>query len=201
MHRVGKGLEPIYHSNLFYSILPQLFCEYRYSTSGRSVVLQTARSKSPEVQSEGSPWQQEEIFRPTWRTKQRITAARYEYIHCQQQPMWIYRKPGQKFASIHVRACDTDETSHFNSHQFASEYGQSSLHAGSSSSSIGTTAHCGLWPVKQCPTIFFPICHQLSPSSHSQHLKISFYFLFPSFPGSLLSLSFFQVLAWFVRSM
>ena len=40
-----------------------------------------------------------------------------------------------------------------------------------SSSSIGTTAHCGLWPVEQCP--FFPICHQLSPSSHSQHLKIS----------------------------
>jgi len=31
---------------------------------------------------------------------------------------------------------------------------------------------------------FFPICHQLSPSSHSQHLKISFYFLFPSFPKS-----------------
>ena len=31
---------------------------------------------------------------------------------------------------------------------------------------------------------FFPIYHQLSPSSHSQHLKISFYFLFPSFPGS-----------------
>ena len=30
---------------------------------------------------------------------------------------------------------------------------------------------------------FFPICHQPSPSSHSQHLKISFYFLFPSFPG------------------
>jgi hypothetical protein len=30
----------------------------------------------------------------------------------------------------------------------------------------------------------FPICHRLSPSSHSQHLKISFYFLFPSFPGS-----------------
>jgi hypothetical protein len=34
---------------------------------------------------------------------------------------------------------------------------------------------------------FFPICHQLSPSSHSQHLKISFYYLFPSFPGSFLS--------------
>ena len=31
---------------------------------------------------------------------------------------------------------------------------------------------------------FFPICHQLSPPSHSQHLKISFYFFFPSFPGS-----------------
>ena len=30
---------------------------------------------------------------------------------------------------------------------------------------------------------FFPVCHQLSPSSHSQHLKISFYFLFPSFSG------------------
>ena len=42
-----------------------------------------------------------------------------------------------------------------------------------SSSSIGTTAHCGLWPVEQCPSVFFPICHQLCPSSHSQHLKIS----------------------------
>ena len=31
---------------------------------------------------------------------------------------------------------------------------------------------------------FFPIYQQLSPSSHSQHLKISFYFIFPSFPGS-----------------
>ena len=31
---------------------------------------------------------------------------------------------------------------------------------------------------------FFSICHQLSPSSHSQHLKISFYFLSPYFPGS-----------------
>jgi len=53
----------------------------------------------------------------------------------------------------------------------------------SSSSSIGTTAHCGLWLVEQVLP-FFPICHQLSPSSHSQHLEISFYFLFPSFPGS-----------------
>jgi len=31
---------------------------------------------------------------------------------------------------------------------------------------------------------FCPICHQLSPSSHSQHLKISFYFFCPSFPES-----------------
>ena len=31
---------------------------------------------------------------------------------------------------------------------------------------------------------FFPIYHQLSPSSHSQYLKISFYFFSPSFPGS-----------------
>ena len=29
---------------------------------------------------------------------------------------------------------------------------------------------------------FFPVCHELSTSSNSQHLKISFYFLFPSFP-------------------
>ena len=43
-----------------------------------------------------------------------------------------------------------------------------------------------LWTLA-CRTMsfhFFPICHQLSPSSHYQHLKISFYFLFPSFPGS-----------------
>jgi len=31
---------------------------------------------------------------------------------------------------------------------------------------------------------FCPICHHLSPSSHSQHLKISLYFFSPSFPGS-----------------
>ena len=43
---------------------------------------------------------------------------------------------------------------------------------------------------------FFPICHQLSPSSHSQHLKISFYFLFPSFTGSSPSLSSLPVLEW-----
>ena len=41
----------------------------------------------------------------------------------------------------------------------------------------------------------FPICHQLSPSSHSQHLKISFYFLFPSFPGSSPSSRPFQFLS------
>ena len=53
-------------------------------------------------------------------------------------------------------------------------------------------------PLAQQPTVgfglsnnvlpFFPICDQLSPSSHSQHLKISFYFLLPSFPGSSLLL-------------
>ena len=42
---------------------------------------------------------------------------------------------------------------------------------------------------------FFPIGHQLSPSSHSQHLKISFYFLFPSFPGSSPSSRPFQFLS------
>ena len=34
------------------------------------------------------------------------------------------------------------------------------------------------------PFLGLPICHQLSPSSYSQHLKIYFYFPFPSFPGS-----------------
>ena len=42
---------------------------------------------------------------------------------------------------------------------------------------------------------FFPICHQLSPSSHSQYLKISFYFLFPSFSWSSPSSRPFQFLS------
>ena len=42
---------------------------------------------------------------------------------------------------------------------------------------------------------FFPICHQLSPSSHSQHLKIFFCFLFPSIPGSSPSSRPFQFLS------
>jgi len=42
---------------------------------------------------------------------------------------------------------------------------------------------------------FFPICHQLSPSSHFQHLKISFYFFSPSFPGSSSSSRPFQFLS------
>jgi hypothetical protein len=42
---------------------------------------------------------------------------------------------------------------------------------------------------------FFPIYHQLSPSSHSQHLKISFYFFSPSFPGSSSSSRPFQFLS------
>ena len=36
-------------------------------------------------------------------------------------------------------------------------------------------AHCGIWLVEQCPSIF----SYLPPT-----LSISFYFLFPSFPGS-----------------
>ena len=60
----------------------------------------------------------------------------------------------------------------------------------SSSSSIGTTAHCGL---SNNFLPFFPICHQLSPSSHSQQLKFSFCFLFPSFPGSSPSSRPFQI--------
>jgi hypothetical protein len=49
------------------------------------------------------------------------------------------------------------------------EHRYSSIH--SSSSSIGITAHCGLWPVEQCPSTFSYL--PLFPSSHSQHLKIS----------------------------
>ena len=63
------------------------------------------------------------------------------------------------------------------------------------SSSIGTTGHCGLWPVEQCPPIFSLSAIKLSPSSHSQHLKISFYFLFPSFLGSSPSSRPFQFLS------
>ena len=54
-----------------------------------------------------------------------------------------------------------------------------------------------LWALA-CRTMFFhffPICHQLSPYSHSHHLKISFYFLFPSFPGSSPSSRPFQFLS------
>ena len=43
--------------------------------------------------------------------------------------------------------------------------------------------------------LFFPICHQLCPSSYTQHLKISFYFLFPYFPGSSPSSRPFQFLS------
>ena len=64
----------------------------------------------------------------------------------------------------------------------------------SSSSSIGATARCGLWPVEHCPP-FFHIYHQLSPSSHSQHLKISSYFFSPSIPGSSSSSRPFQFLS------
>ena len=42
---------------------------------------------------------------------------------------------------------------------------------------------------------FVPIYHQLSPSSHAQHLKISFHFFSPSFPGSSSSSCPFQFLS------
>jgi len=42
---------------------------------------------------------------------------------------------------------------------------------------------------------FVPIYHQLSPSSHLQHLKISFHFFSPSFPGSSSSSRPFQFLS------
>jgi len=42
---------------------------------------------------------------------------------------------------------------------------------------------------------FVPIYHQLSPSSHTQHLKISFHFFSLSFPGSSSSSRPFQFLS------
>ena len=42
---------------------------------------------------------------------------------------------------------------------------------------------------------FVPIYHQISPSSHSQHLKISFHFFSPSFPRSSSSSRPFQFLS------
>jgi len=42
---------------------------------------------------------------------------------------------------------------------------------------------------------FFLIYHQLPPSSHSQHLKISYYLFSPSFPGSSSSSRPFQFLS------
>ena len=54
-----------------------------------------------------------------------------------------------------------------------------------------------LWSLA-CRTMsfhFFPICHQLSPYSHFQHLKISFYFLLPSLSGSSTSSRPFQFLS------
>ena len=57
---------------------------------------------------------------------------------------------------------------------------------GSSSSSVGATARCGLWPVEQ----YLSICPYLSPT-------LSIF----SLPTLLLLLSFFQVVIWVVHSM
>ena len=45
----------------------------------------------------------------------------------------------------------TSRTSSFSSFFY---FSSSPLSSPPSSSSIGTTAHCGLWPVEQCPSIF-----------------------------------------------
>ena len=63
-----------------------------------------------------------------------------------------------------------------------------------SSSSISTTAHCGFWPVEQYPSIFFYPSPTFSIFSLPA-LKTSFYFLFPSFPGSSPSSRPFQFLS------
>ena len=63
-----------------------------------------------------------------------------------------------------------------------SSFSSSSFFFFFSYSSSGTTAPRGLCPVEKVP-LFCPICNQLSLSSHSEHLKFSFYFFCPSFPG------------------
>jgi len=70
---------------------------------------------------------------------------------------------------------------------------------------IGSNSYSFLLPLALQPAVgfdmsnntspFFPIYHQPSPSSHSQHLKISFYFFSPSFPGSSSSSRPFQFLS------
>ena len=60
----------------------------------------------------------------------------------------------------------------------------------SSSSSIGTTAHCGLWPVEQCPSIFAYL-----PPTLSIFSLPALEDLFPSFPESFLSSRPFQFLS------
>ena len=70
----------------------------------------------------------------------------------------------------------------------------------------GTLVEKFLLPLALQPTVgfglsnntspFVPIYYQLSPSSHSQHLKISFHFFFPSFTGSSSSSRPFPVLQW-----
>ena len=64
----------------------------------------------------------------------------------------------------------------------------------SSSSSVGATTRCGLWPVEQYLSIF-PIYHKLFPSSHFQHLKISFHFFSSFFHWSSSSSRSFQFLS------
>ena len=54
--------------------------------------------------------------------------------------------------------------------------------------------YCLLW-VLTCLTMSFYFFLSATNSSHSQHLKISFYFLFPTFPGSSPSSRPFQFLS------
>ena len=97
-------------------------------------------------------------------------------FHWQYSPLWAV-------------ACRTTSF-----HFFLSATNSLHLLTPSTSSSIGTTAHCGLWPVEQRPSIFSYLPPTLSifllPA-----LKISFYFLFPSFPGSSPSSHPFQFLS------
>ena len=95
------------------------------------------------------------------------------FFHWHYSPLWAV-------------ACQT-----MSFHFFLSANNSLHLLTPSTSSSIGTTAHCGLWPVELCPSNFSYLPPTLSIFSLPA-LKISFYFLFPSFPGSSPSSSAFQ---------
>ena len=55
---------------------------------------------------------------------------------------------------FHMNRYERYNSTHMKSYSILGLTMRSQNESSSSSSSIGTTAHCGLWPVEQCPSIF-----------------------------------------------